>query len=160
MKTGKFRVLIVFVFVLIISCNKNDDDGINCGTFDAELPLLFVKIIDTSGNNLIENGTINPTNVNVEGDFSTASFQFIPANEFDDISEFDNSLALSIPNESTFQYTINLDGFESIVLDFTAELTRIPCNIAFFKPIGVNFNTHELELLEIPPQQFLVSIEL
>ncbi|MFK7774712.1 MAG: hypothetical protein AB8F94_21415 [Saprospiraceae bacterium] len=160
MKIGKFRVLIIFVFVLIISCNKNDDDCINCGTFDAELPLLFVKIMATSGTNLIENGTIDPTNINVEGDFSTASFQFIPANELGDISDFDNSLALSIPNESTFQYTINLDGFESIVLDFTAEFTKIPCDITFFKPIGVNFNTDELELMEIPPQQFLVTIEL
>lgn len=159
MKIGKFRVLIFSVFVLIISCDKNDD-SINCGTFDAELPLLFVKITDTSGTNLIENGTIDITNINIESNFSTASFQFIPANELGDKSEFDNSLALSIPNESTFQYTINLDGFESIVLDFTAEFIRIPCDITFFKPVRVNFNTDELELMEIPPQQFLITIEL
>lgn len=158
-KIKKLQLLIVLGLVLISSCNNNDDD-INCLTFDVEQPLLFVRIIDATGTNLIENGSIDPAMIDVKGDFLNASFQFIPANESGDVGEFDNTLALSIPNESTFQYTIDLENFETIILDFTAELITLPCNITFFEPVEVNLNTENHELMLFHPRQFLVVVEL
>lgn len=158
-KITKRILVVVLGLVLMISCKSSNED-VNCLTFDAEAPQLFVRIIDAEGTNLIENGTIDSTSMNIEGDFLDASFQFVPANQFGDFSEFDNSLALFIPNESTFQYTINIDNFETVVLDFNAELIRLPCDISFFEPFSANFNTKELELELFEPHQFLVVIEL
>lgn len=165
---GKQTMKRVFVIILIgflfQSCSRDDDDGIDCQLFDPAFPSLLIRIVDTTGTNIIENGTIDPNNIVVEGDFTNAGFQFIPANEFAapdaDIRELDNTLNLYIPNESSFQYTINLDNFETINLGFSAELTRIPCDIAFFTPTSVTFNGETIELNEMSSLQFLAIIEL
>ncbi len=155
---------ITLIGLLFTSCLSSDDDGIDCELFDPAFPTLFIRIVDATGANLIENGTIDPNNIMVEGDFPNAGFQFIPANEFAvpdaDIREFDNSLNLSIPNELSFQYTIDLDDFETINVGFNAELTRIPCEITYFTPIEVTFKDEIIELTEISSLQFLVIIEL
>jgi len=148
-----------------ISCSNNkDDDGIDCALFDPALPSLYIRIVDSKGANLFENGTIDPDNLSVEGGFSGAGFQFIPADEFDnpdaDIRELDNSISLFIPYESTFQYTIHLDDIETIKVDFTAELTRIPCDITYYIPIEGVFNNEALELIEISSIQYLAIIKL
>ena len=111
---------------LLLSCSNNDDDGIDCSLFDPAFPELYIRLVDETGTNLIDNGTIDPDNITIEGNFS--------------IREFDNTLLLYIPNESTFRYTVNLDDTDSVDIDFTAELTRIPCNISYFTPNGVEYN--------------------
>lgn len=155
---------IILITLLLPSCSGDDDDGIDCALFDPAFPSVYIRIVDATGANLIENETIDPNNITVEGDFPYAGFHFIPANEFAvpgaDIRVFDNSLNLFIPNESSFQYTIDLDGYETISVGFDAELTRIPCGITYYKPIGVTFNGETIELKEISSLQFLVIIEL
>lgn len=67
--------LMVLGLVFISSCNKNNEnDAINCLTFDVQQPLLFIRVIYTIGTNLIENGTIDPTTISVKGNFANASF--------------------------------------------------------------------------------------
>lgn len=155
---------IILIGLLISSCSNDDNNGIDCSLFDPAFPSLFIRIVDSNGANLIENGTINPSNITIDGDFPNAGFQFIPANEFAvadaDIRAFDNSLNLSIPNETSFQYTISTDGFETIKIDFEAELTRIPCDITYFIPTRATFNGETLELMEISSLEFLVIVEL
>lgn len=157
-------IKLILIGILFSSCSNNDEGGIDCSLFDPAFPSLYIRIVDNAGVNLIENGTIDPNNISVEGDFSGAGFQYIPANEFANpdanIREFDNSLSLFIPNESTFQYTIHLDDIKTINVNFTAELTRIPCDITYFKPIEGAFDGETLELMEISPLQYLAVIEL
>jgi len=157
---------LIFLLIIIpiwIGCSNNDD-GTDCSLFDPTVPSLFIRIVDSTGANLIENGTIDPDNISVEGDFSGAGFQFIPANEFAnpdaDIRKLDNSISLFIPYEPTFQYTIHLNDMETINVDFTAELTIIACGITYYKPSDGVFNNEALELIEISSLQFLSVIEL
>ena len=156
--------VIILMGFLVFSCLSDDDDGIDCKLFDPAFPSLYIRIVDATGVNLIENGTIDSENITVQGDFANAGFRFVPADEFvvpdADIREFDNSLNLYIPNESSFQYSINLDDFETINLGFNAELTRIPCDITYFTPTSVTFNEEPIELTEMSSLQLLVIIEL
>ena len=158
------KVFVIIIIGFLFPSCTSDDDGIDCEIFDPAFPSLFIRIVDATGANLIENENIDPNNITVEGDFPNAGFQFIPASVFAvpdaDIKEFDNSLTLSIPNESSFHYTIYLDGFEAIDLDFEAELTRIPCDITYFIPSSVTFKEETIELTEMSSLQFLVIIEL
>lgn len=138
---------------------------INCELFDTAFPLLFIRLVDSSGNNLIENETIDPNNVSVEGDFPRADFEFVPADEFANpdayIRALDNSLRLFLPNEATFQYVIHLDDLDkTIKVDFTAELTKIPCDLSYFKPIEGSYNDETLKLKEVPPLQFVAVLEI
>ena len=156
--------MIILVGLLFLSCSNDDNDGIDCALFDPAFPSLYIRIVDDAGTNLIENGTIDPNNITVEGNFTGAGFRYIPKNEFAVpsayIRAFDNTLFLFVPNEPIFQYTINLNDTDSIDLVFTAELTKIPCDISYFKPNGGVYNNETLELSVVPPLQFLAIIEM
>lgn len=140
----KILTLILIGF-LISSCSSDDDNEINCALFDPAFPELYIRLVDGTGVNLIENGTIDPENITVEGDFSNPDFRYIPTNEFAesdaDIRKYDNSLSLLIPRESKFEYTINLNVTTSIILEFDAKFAEIPCEISFFVPINLSLTT-------------------
>ena len=154
---------IILIGLLFTSCG-NDDDGIDCALFDPAFSVLYIRIVDNSGNNLIENGTIHPNDISVDGDFSGASFQFIPADELSSpdatVREFDNTIRLFIPDQPTFQYTIRFNEAHVINIDFTAELTRIPCNLSYFTPNRGIYNDEALELTEVSSLQVLAIIEI
>jgi len=114
---------------------------IDCSLFDPAFPSLFLKLVDASGNNLIEVGTIDPNVIRVGGEFPNAGFIFIPVNEFAvqdaDIIKLDDTIQLFIPTESHYQYSIQLSDSDSLLVDFSAKLTRIPCGLSYFLPTGV-----------------------
>lgn len=159
-------ILLIITVTIFMGCSKNEDEEeIDCSLYDPIFPSLYVRIVDSTGENLIDNGTIDPNNISVEGDFPGAGFQFVPENELlnsdADLRELDNSLRLFNPNESTFQYTINLDDIdETIKINFTAELTRIPCDITFFKPIEGVYKNQALELREVRSLQFVGDLNV
>lgn len=158
----KFFSTFFLIGLLCLSCSNND--AIDCTLFDPAFPELYIRIADATGNNLIENGTVDPDRITVEGDFPGAGFRFIPADEYaepdSEARALDNTLSLFIPRESKFRYTIHLDDLDPIDVDFTAALTKIPCDLTYFKPIGADSNNKTLEFKEISSLQYLVIIEL
>ncbi len=146
----------------LLGCSN--DEGIDCALFDPAFPSLFLELVDANDVNLFENGTIDPDDIRVEGDFPNPGFTFNPASEFAvpgaDIRKLDNTIQLIIPGEPNFQYTIYLSETDSILVNFSAELTRIPCDLSYYSPIEGTFNDLKLELTEVPPLQFLGTIKL
>lgn len=120
--------------------------------------------MDSTGANKIGNGTIDPENIQVEGDFTGASFRFVPENEFANpdanIRQFDNTLNLFIPYQPTFTYHIHLNATETVNINLKAELTEIPCNITYYKPTASVFNGEAVTLDEIFGLHYLVTITL
>ncbi|GGD97912.1 hypothetical protein [Maribacter cobaltidurans] len=144
------KLLILFLIgILFTSCSSDDDNGIDCSLFDPAFPELYIRLVDETGTNLIENGTIDPENITVEGDFSNPGFQYIPPNEFAepdaDIRKYDKTLYLFIPNESNFKYTINLDDSTSIILNFEARFAELPCEVSYYIPTKLTFNNQNVE---------------
>ena len=152
---------LILIGLLLSSCSNNEDNGIDCGLFDPKFPSLNIKLVDSNGNNLIENGTYNPNEITLQ---SGLGLRFNLADEFAvpdaDIREFDNTIKLFIPNESTFEYVIQLNETDIISLDFSAELTRIRCDITYFIPTESVFDNQTLELKEVFVLKFLTEIEL
>ncbi len=148
-----------------MGCSSDDKEEIDCSLFDPAFPSLFIRIVDSTGVNLIGNGTLDPDNISVEGDFPGAAFRFIPANELAnpdaDIRKLDNSLWLFIPSRSTFRYTIHLGDIDKTInVAITTEPTRIPCGITYYTPIEGVYNNETLELSEVPPLQFYGDLEV
>lgn len=156
--------LLVILMPLLISCSNNDDDGVDCSLYDPAFPSLFLKMVDEAGNNLIENGTIDPNAMTIEGDFEGAGFRWIPADKFanpdSEIRAFDNTIQLFIPNRAAFQYAVNLITKNSIILNFSSEVIQLPCEVSYSKPIKVSFNNKTLDIKEILSDHFLVVIVL
>ena len=140
---------VLLIGILISSCSNNDDEGIDCSLFDPAFPELYIRLVDETGANLIENGTIDPENITVKGNFSNPGFRYVPPNEFAepnaDIRKYDNTLFLFIANESNFEYTINLNDTTSIILKFDARFAELPCEVSYFIPTKLTFNNQNIE---------------
>tara|TARA_R110002049_G_scaffold4504_7_gene31333 strand:+ start:9210 stop:9686 length:477 start_codon:yes stop_codon:yes gene_type:complete len=155
----------IFIFitigVILSNCSNDDNDGINCQLFDPAFPTLYIKLVDSNGNNLIEDGIINPDEITLQNGLG---LRFNPPNEFaspdSEIRELDNTIELFISNESTFQYAIKLNATDVILLDFSAELTEIPCDITYYVPTRVVYDNQNLELTEGSSLEFLTDLEL
>ena len=152
-------ITLVMIGLLFISCSSNDD-GIDCSLFDPQAPSLFLKLVDSNGTNLIENGTIDPDEISI---LQGGDFRFNPphesANSNEEISEFDNTLQLFLRVEST-EYVIQLSETETISLDFSAELEELACNVSFYIPTAASSNGEDLEIREVLNQAYLVEMEL
>ena len=74
----------ILIGILFTSCSSDDDNGIDCSLFDPAFPELYIRLVDETGANLIENGTFDPENITIEGDFSNPDFRYIPPSEYDD----------------------------------------------------------------------------
>jgi len=151
-------LILIISITLITGCTNNDDNETDCSLFDPIFPNLYIKIVDFTGNNLLENEMINLDNIIVEGDFSNVGFIFVSENE--ETNELGNSLLLSIPNESISRYTIHISDTETINLDFKTEQIKIDCDITYNIPTEVEFRTEKLEITEIETLQYVIEIEL
>ena len=152
--------------ILLTSCSNDDDNGIDCSLFDPAFPELYIRLVDETGANLIENGTIDPENITVEGDFSNPGFRYIPPSEFGEpdaeIRKYDNTLFLFIANESNFEYTINLDDSISIILNFEARFAELPCEVSYYIPTKLSYNNQNIESENAESNEltFLAEIQL
>tara|TARA_B110000977_G_C10920839_1_gene433034 strand:- start:153 stop:644 length:492 start_codon:yes stop_codon:yes gene_type:complete len=161
------KILTLFLIgILLTSCSNDDDNGIDCSLFDPAFPQLYIRLVDETGANLIENGTFDPENITVEGDFANPDFRYIPPNEFAepdaDIRKYDNTLFLFIANESKFEYTINLDDSTSIILNFDARFAELPCEVSYFIPTKLIYNNQNIESenAETDELTFLAEIQI
>src|SRR5690554_2358824 len=135
------KLLTLFLIgILFTSCSNDDDNGIDCSLFDPAFPELYIRLVDETGANLIENGTFDP--------------------EY--IRKYDNTIYLFIPNESNFEYTINLDNSTSIILNLEARFAELPCGVSYFIPTKLTYNDQnvESENAETDELIFLAEIEI
>jgi hypothetical protein len=155
---------LLLIGILLTNCSSDDDNGIDCSLFDPAFPELYIRLVDETGANLIENGTFDPENITVEGNFANPGFRFIPPSEYDDvyIRKYDNTLFLFIANESKFEYTINLDESTSIILNFDSRFAELPCEVSYFIPTKLIYNNQNIESenAETNELTFLAEIQI
>lgn len=160
-------ITLILIGLLFSSCSNNDDEGDDC-ILDMAVASLHLRIVDTAGTNLFENGTIDPDNIRVEADYSEEliNFQFIPGNEFAnpdaEIRVLDNSLMFTVPHRSTYEYTIYLDDIEETInVQFETEQSRTICGTDYYTPVVASYKKETLEISEVSSElNFLVIIEI
>ncbi|TRZ42439.1 hypothetical protein [Robertkochia solimangrovi] len=160
---GIFRIIVI-AFALI-GCSSDDDEGIDCALFDPVIPELYIRFVDENGVNLIEKGTIDPENSIVSGDFPNPDFYYIPANENlqpeSEFRNYDPTLLLYIPGETTFLYTFDLNDTHSVNLEFKADYTELPCSMSFYVPTELAYNDQIIALEDTESSlRFLIDITL
>ena len=154
------KKFIIFILIGFLFSNcSNVDDEVDCERYDPAFPSLYLKLVDSSGNNLIENGTLDPNNITlVRGE----SIRFNPASQFAvpdaDIRIYDNTLKLSIPRQTTFEYVIQLEENHTISLKYSAVEKKILCGLSYFVPTGARLENEPLELKGGTDYPFITEI--
>ena len=131
-------VLLVLVLIVSFSCN-NDDDNVDCSLGIPEPPkTLFIDLIDTDGNNLIENETYNPEEI-----FVRFGNTVITGVVFTEVQEVENFIALSVigqEGENTFEIVLNSEDTDTVVLDISKPADSGSCPSSVFNLDAVTYN--------------------
>ncbi len=154
----------LFLLVFLVGCSgddSRDDVETECDDliFDQFIyPEFFLRFVDASGVNLLENGSIDPENIVIEDDSGDPVSVFYTPEDENYSEALYYSLIVTMPRDSeTLQGHISIDGFESVEVTFRAEQVGSPC--FYYKvPIGASANGEDLEQIELPDGAGLIVI--
>lgn len=130
------KALFIFVLLLLINSCKNEDDGIDCALFDPITKSLYINLVDSDDNNLIENETYNADDITILYNNNTFTNVF-----FNNIPGLENLIALNISGtqgDNTYEIQLSENLTYSLILDLTLESTV--CDISFFTLNSVIYN--------------------
>ena len=160
----KLFLRLLCVSILFIGCSNDDTEAIDCNLVDIALPALHLRLVDNTGENLLESGSVDPETITIEADFGDVSFVYIP--EIENVepnlasSTIQHSLAVSLPTSlENFQYQISVAGYETVNLDILAEENEEPCSDLSI-PVGASVNGEALEKIEISEIEMLIVLPL
>lgn len=116
--------VICLALVVLFSCKTNDDPSSTCqGIIDFAPPGIFlIELVDSEGNNLVENGTYLEEQIRARLNGAILSEDLINTT----YAEKENVITLfALGNEGPNQYLIDLSETETDTLDFTLEFLEI-----------------------------------
>ncbi len=128
--------LILFCICCFISCKNDDKQEIDCALFDPFIPSLFIKLIDSDGNNLIENNTYKADEIKVL--FNDYTYSNVV---FNDVQGIENLIVLNligVDGENTLKIQLSNEVTDTLILNLTAE-SHI-CDWTFFKLNSAIYN--------------------
>jgi len=136
---------LIVIFLLFGSCNS-DDDSINCLLLDPLPEFFFIELVDSNGNNLIENGTFNAEDISVTVDGEVVGgrdFQFVPETNTIAISEREGDL------RNNSNYIITLAQGVQDVLNLTLSASEEDqCGFIVYTATFASYNGVEQQVLD------------
>ncbi|WBL25578.1 hypothetical protein [Zunongwangia sp. HGR-M22] len=159
----------LYLLIFLVGCAGDDDAETECSSRGLLLdsyyaPECLIRLVDASGENLLENGSIDPETLTIESDLGNPEFIYIPEIEYAEpnsiLSETQYSLGVFLlGNMETFQYQISIDGYETVDLVIQTEQIEEPC-YSYIIPVGASVNGEVLEEIEISDFELLVILPL
>lgn len=126
----------LFCFLLIWSC-KTDKEDIDCALFDPAISSLFIKLVDTEGNNLIENETYIADDIVIR--YNDSEFKNVV---FKNVESLNNLIALNligVTGDNQFEIELSGEETDALVLNLTIE-SKI-CGYTFYKFNSATYNS-------------------
>ncbi|WBL22472.1 hypothetical protein [Zunongwangia sp. HRR-M8] len=166
----KASLRFLFLLVFLVGCASDDDGEIDCN-FEANAfldsyysPQFLLRLVDASGENLLENGSIDPETITIESDLGNPGFVYISEIEYAETnsiySEIEYSLGVyMLGSKESFKYQISVEGFETVEVIIQAEQIEEPC-YSYIIPVGASVNGEVLEEIEISETELLVILPL
>lgn len=150
------RVSVLLLAILILqACNTNDD--VTCDGDPIPLRLLFINLIDAEGTNLIEAGTLNYEDIEVEFN------GFInPSPFFKNDPKFENLIIVTVVgNEGNNSYKIRLSNSETdtLILNLSEEaLGSGPCSYSGFTINSASYNGIDQTVEDFDSWNYLITV--
>ncbi|MGZ0015535.1 hypothetical protein [Yeosuana sp. AK3] len=123
-------------FLCLFSCKNNDKEDIDCALFDPFIANLFVKLVDSEGNNLIENNTFIANNITIL--FNGNTFTNVV---FTNVPGLENLMALNligVDGNNLFEIKLSDKETDTLIMNLTTE-SKV-CGLTFFKLNSVTYN--------------------
>lgn len=150
------RVYHLLLALLILqSCKTNDD--VICNFDPIPLKNVFIKLVDTNGNNLIENNTYIKSDIQVTFNGFTNTNPF-----FENIPKLKNLIAVTATgNEGDNNYEIKLSSTktDTLILNLTENiLGSESCPYSIFTVNTANYNGITQNLEDFYSSDYLITV--
>lgn len=147
------RNFIIFLCFLSIWSCKTDKDDIDCSLYDFESRSLFIKLVDTEGNNLIENETYNADDIIIL--FNDYEIKNVVVKNVESINNLVVLNLIGTAGDNEFNIKLSNTEIDNLVLSLTAE--SAVCGYTFFKLNSVNYNGNN-KIIEDFKGDYLITV--
>ncbi|GAA4801261.1 hypothetical protein [Litoribaculum gwangyangense] len=133
---------LMLFFLCLLSCKNDDDSNIDCALFDPFVRNLHIKIVDNSGNNLIENETYIAEDIKVRmngNEYTNVVFK--------NVETIKNLITLTLfgkNGKNDYEIELSNSVIDTLVLDLTLDSTI--CGINFFTLNTATYNGNILSI--------------
>ncbi len=128
--------LIVFACLCLFSCKNDDEPEIDCALFDPFISNLSIKLIDSEGQNLIENNTYIADDITVL--FNGNTYTNVVFNDVQGIENLITLNLIGLDGDNTLKINLSQEISDTLILNLTAE-SQI-CGWTFFTLNSANYN--------------------
>jgi hypothetical protein len=128
--------LLLFCYISLFSCKNDDEPEIDCALYDPFIRSLFIKLIDSEGQNLIENNTYMADDITVL--FNGYTYTNVV---FNDVQGIENLITLSvigIDGDNTLKIKLSEEITDTLILNLTAD-SQV-CGWTFFTLNSATYN--------------------
>ena len=151
----RISLFILLSFFLFSCANDDNEPEIACDLIDAISSNLFIELINTEGENLIENGMYNPNDITI--DFNGNTFTNVVFTEVEGIQDF---VAVSIfgdDGDNTIEIRLSETETDTLVMNLTRMETEGPCAQFVFQLNSATYNGVSRELQDFGGD-FLITV--
>ncbi|WP_299674236.1 hypothetical protein [uncultured Dokdonia sp.] len=146
--------LFIIVSILLFSCNSDDSETICNPTLVIE-SILFIELVNTEGENLIENGIYNPDDITIG--FNGNIFTGVV---FTGVQGVENVIVLNVFGEegdNTFDINLSDTETDTLILNISKEEISDPCIQLVITVNEVIYNGESKELQDFEGG-FLITV--
>lgn len=144
----------LFCFLCLVSCNTDDDNGIDCSLFDPANPMLFIEMVDSDGNNLIENETFIADDIIIL--FNGYEFTNVV---FDEVDGIENLVAFGLFGEegdNTLELKLSDEVTDTLILNLMAE--NQVCGWTFMSLNSATYNGESQTIKDFNGGNYLITV--
>lgn len=139
----RFFITLCCALTILISCDKEDETfELDCSAVNGFTESFIIELVDSDGNNLIENGTYASEDITVL--FNGANVGGVPINE-----DFNTIINFALQGEGTVDYLVLLDEqtTDTLRLDLTID-SFLTCGGPDYTVNSASYNGEMQELIE------------
>lgn len=147
-----FLLPIIFLF---IACA--DDESVDCATLDVVTKNILVEVVDSEGNNLIQNGTYKAEEISVRLKNSQTC---CIGGVFEDVPGLETLISVQLLPETETFYIIELSNEEEGELVVNNELESSECFGMIPTAISATYNSTSLQSRDFDSDTLLFTVML
>ena len=151
------KILLLITLTVFLSCGEKDpcEDVI----IDILQQTLLIELVDSLGNNLIENNTYVADNIYVERD----GYKNLPSVYSDESfipDAYRNLIFLTIygteKNENIWTVFLNNEETDTLKIDLKTE--DVSCSVTFYEILNVSYNDINYDLIDLGNNTYKITV--
>lgn len=132
-------IVTLLCFLILFSC-KDDKDEIDCSLIDIQVKMFLIKVVDSEGNNLIEDETYIANDISII--YNNNTITNVVIKNFEDYKNLIGLNIFGVEGENTFIIKLSEEEMDTLVLNLSFK--EAYCGLRFYTLNSATYNNKSI----------------